>query len=174
MYGFFKWLDVVWPRVTSRGWISKSEPQNLVLFISTLALQQSRLCFPSVLYNRADYVFLLFYTTEPIMFSFCFIQQSRLCLPSVLYNNLGRGLCPLPRCWKFLNFAFRIWAFLERQKDNLNRFCITILSSFPQGITSLCRANSFDGIYQVARANLTSKSKILKFLMLATTISQKR
>ena len=48
--------------------------------------------------------------------------------------GLGRGLCPLPRCWKFSNFASRIWAFLERQKDNLNRFCITILSSFPQGI----------------------------------------
>ena len=31
-----------------------------------------------------------------------------------------------------------------------------------------------DGLYDFARANLTSKSKILKFLMMATTISQKR
>ena len=29
-------------------------------------------------------------------------------------------------------------------------------------------------IYELARVNLTSKWKILKFLMLATTISQKR
>ena len=38
----------------------------------------------------------------------------------------------------------------------------------------LCRANSFDGIYELARANFRQKWKILKFLMLATTISQKR
>ena len=46
----------------------------------------------------------------------------------------GEGAVPPPQMLKIFEFCIPYLSVLERQKDNLNRFCITILSSFPQGI----------------------------------------